>query len=34
MRLQTQMTKNGRRFTVIKTVYDTKGVEHTVTVMG
>lgn len=32
MRLQTQMTKNGRRFTVIKTVYDTKGVEHTVTV--
>ena len=32
MRLPTQMTKNGRRFTVIKTVYDTKGVEHTVTV--
>ena len=32
MRIRTGKTKNGRLFYVIKTYYDTKGIEHTVTV--
>lgn len=32
MRIRTTKTKNGRLFYVIKTYYDTKGVEHSVTV--
>lgn len=32
MRVRTGKTKNGRLFYIIKTYYDTKGVEHTVTV--
>lgn len=32
MRVRTGKTKNGRLFYIIKTYYDTKGVEHTLTV--
>lgn len=32
MRVKTTKTGNGRLFYIIKTYYDTKGVEHTVTV--
>ena len=32
MRIRTAKTKNGRLFYVIKTYYDSHGVEHTVTV--
>ena len=32
MRIRTTSTKNGRLFYVIKTYYDTHGVEHTLTV--
>ena len=32
MRIRTGKTKNGRLFYVIKTYYDSRGVEHTVTV--
>lgn len=32
MRIRTTKTKNGRLFYVIKTYYDTRGIEHTVTV--
>lgn len=32
MRVRTGQTKNGRLFYIIKTYYDTKGIEHTVTV--
>ncbi len=32
MRVRTGKTKNGRLFYIIKTYYDTHGVEHTITV--
>ena len=32
MRIRTTKTKNGRLFYVIKTYYDSKGIEHSMTV--
>ena len=32
MRVRTSKSKNGTRYYIIKTYYDTKGIEHSVTV--